>query len=235
MGRIRTIKPEFPQSESVGRLSREARLLFLLLFTVVDDSGRCRGSSRILASLLYPYDDDAKTLIDGWISELDKNSMARRYVHEDQTYIEVINFNKHQKIDHPTESKFPSFDESSRILANPREKERGIKEGIKDQGGLASESSRVPDWLPVELWNSFVEMRKKIKKPLTEHAKKLAINKLEGFRAKGYDVSGILSDSILNDWQGLYEPKEKPAKKWVAGDPTNPDDWTAARLPVEAL
>ena len=62
MPRIRTIKPEFPQSESVGRLSREARLLFLLLFTLVDDAGRSRAASRMLASVLYPYDATRQAL-----------------------------------------------------------------------------------------------------------------------------------------------------------------------------
>ena len=60
MARIRTIKPEFPQSESMGRVSRDARLCFVMLWTIADDSGRLRGNSRMLASLLFPYDDDAK-------------------------------------------------------------------------------------------------------------------------------------------------------------------------------
>jgi len=42
MARIRTIKPEFPHSESMGRVSRDARLLFVMLFTIVDDEGRAR-------------------------------------------------------------------------------------------------------------------------------------------------------------------------------------------------
>ena len=67
MARIRTIKPEFPHSESMGRVSREARLCFILLWTIADDAGRLRGNSRMLASLLYPYDDDAKKQYpDGW-------------------------------------------------------------------------------------------------------------------------------------------------------------------------
>jgi len=70
MARIRTIKPELPQSQSIGRLSRDARLLFIQLFTVADDAGRSRAASRLLASLLYPYDDDAAGLIDGWLTEL---------------------------------------------------------------------------------------------------------------------------------------------------------------------
>ena len=114
MGRIRTIKPEFPQSESVGRLSRDARLLFIQLWTLVDDSGRTRGNSRMIASLLYPYDSDAPMLMETWLEELEKENHIRRYQAEGGTYLEVLNFLNHQKIDRPTPSKFPPFDESSR-------------------------------------------------------------------------------------------------------------------------
>lgn len=119
MGRIRSIKPEFPHSESMGRVSRDARLLFILLWTHVDDSGKARGNSRILASLLFPYDDDAIGQIDGWLAELEAEGCIARYSHEGSTYIQVSNWLKHQKIDKPTASKIPEFAESSRILANP--------------------------------------------------------------------------------------------------------------------
>jgi hypothetical protein len=72
MPRIRTIKPEFPQSQSTGRVSRDARLLFILLWTIADDVGRTRAASRMLASLLFPYDDDAPALIEGWLAELER-------------------------------------------------------------------------------------------------------------------------------------------------------------------
>ena len=49
MARIRTIKPEFPQSESMGRVSRDARLLFVQLWCICDDHGRTRAASRMLA------------------------------------------------------------------------------------------------------------------------------------------------------------------------------------------
>lgn len=121
MARIRTIKPEFPQSESMGRVSRDARLLFVLLWTVADDSGRARASSRLLASLLYPYDDDAPRLIDGWLEELEAEECVVRYEHEGSTYLQVCKWLNHQKIDKPTPSRLPSPDEGSRILARPRE------------------------------------------------------------------------------------------------------------------
>jgi hypothetical protein len=118
MARIRTIKPEFPQSESMGRVSREARLLFVLLWTVCDDDGRTRAASRMLASLLYPYDDDAPKKIDGWLAELEREQCIERYLVEGSTYLQVCKWRNHQRIDHPTASKLPTPREGSRILAS---------------------------------------------------------------------------------------------------------------------
>lgn len=118
-GRIRTIKPEFPHSESVGRLSRESRLLFILLWTIVDDAGRTRAASRLLASLLYPFDDDAPSLIDGWLSELQQNGSVRLYVIGGSQYLDIPGWREHQKIDRPTKSRLPEFVEASRAFSEP--------------------------------------------------------------------------------------------------------------------
>lgn len=123
MARIRTIKPEFPQSETTGKLSRDARLLFLQLFTIADDDGRARAASRMLASLLYPYDDDAPSLIDGWLTELESNDCIRRYQVEGSTYLEITNWLKHQKIDHPSKSRLPPIPDN---FASPREASRTL-------------------------------------------------------------------------------------------------------------
>lgn len=116
MARIRTIKPEFPQSESIGRLSRDARLLFIQIWTLADDEGRARASSRGLASALYPFDDDAKDLIDGWLFELARERLITRYEADGSTYLVVNNWLKHQKIDRPSKSRLPGFDEASRVI-----------------------------------------------------------------------------------------------------------------------
>lgn len=121
MARIRTIKPEFPQSESIGRLSRDARLLYIMLFTIVDDEGRARAASRMLASLLYPYDADAGGLIDKWMAELERGDHIRRYEVDGSQYLEIVKWLIHQKIDKPSKSRLPKFDEASRIVSKPRE------------------------------------------------------------------------------------------------------------------
>ena len=123
MARIRTIKPEFPQSETVGKLSRDARLLFIQLWTIVDDAGRTRAASRMLASLLYPYDDDARDLIEGWLTELEREGAIRRYEVDGSNYLEISNWLEHQKIDHPSKSRLPEFRED---FSNPREDSRTL-------------------------------------------------------------------------------------------------------------
>lgn len=143
MARIRTIKPEFPQSESMGRVSRDARLLFVELWTICDDSGRTRGASRMLASLLFPYDDDAPSLIDGWLAELEREGCLVRYEAEGSTYIQVQKWQQHQKIDKPSASKFPAPREPSRDFAEPSRKivqDQGPRTKDQGEGGEAREN-----------------------------------------------------------------------------------------------
>jgi hypothetical protein len=123
VARIRTIKPEFPQSETIGSLSRDARLLFIQLWTIVDDEGRARAASRMLASLLYPYDDDAVGLIGAWLDELELASCIRRYEVDGSRYLEITQWRKHQKIDKPSVSKLPAFDADS---PPPRDNSRKV-------------------------------------------------------------------------------------------------------------
>lgn len=147
MARIRTIKPEFPHSESVGRLSRDARLLYIQLWTVVDDAGRFRASSRLLASLLYPYDNDAPELIAGWLMELEKEGCILLYSAEGNSYLECTNFLKHQKIDHPSESRLPA---PSRSLAKPREDSLSLAPDLVPSTVVSSTKPRAksPESLP---------------------------------------------------------------------------------------
>lgn len=138
MARIRTIKPEFPQSESMGRVSRDARLLFIMLWTLVDDHGRTRANPVMLANLLFPYDDDAKLRVPEWLMELERQNSVRVYAVDDNAYLEIQKWSEHQRIDHPGKSKFPNPPEN---LGRPRNKVRDprkntprTKEGTKDQG-----------------------------------------------------------------------------------------------------
>lgn len=74
----------------------------------------------------------------------------------------------------------------------------------------------LPDFIDVKDWKDFEQMRRVIKKPMTDRARKLIINKLTGFKERGYDIKQILENSIANNWQDVYLPKEKPKGGKVA-------------------
>ena len=82
----------------------------------------------------------------------------------------------------------------------------------------------LPDWMPLETWQAYLSMRKRIKKPPTDYAVKLLINKLNGFREKGQDVKEILERSITSSWQDLYEiaAVKQPFNKYDAITTTVP-------------
>ena len=71
----------------------------------------------------------------------------------------------------------------------------------------------LPDWLPPELWDAFVDMRKTIKAPITDFAQTLAIEKLEGFRRNGHNPISLIKNSIFNSWRGFYLTRESEGKK----------------------
>lgn len=114
MPRIRTIKPEFPQSESVGRVSREARLLFILLITGADDYGRLRAAPVFIARHLYPYDDDAPALVPRWLDELEREGFISRYEVEGSRYLQIMGWAKHQRVDNAGKSSIPAPNEEVR-------------------------------------------------------------------------------------------------------------------------
>ena len=67
------------------------------------------------------------------------------------------------------------------------------------------------NWIDADAWDSFVEHRRSIKKPLTKKAAQLNLNFLKENRA---DHKQIIETAIMNRWQGLFPLKEtKPGEK----------------------
>ena len=66
----------------------------------------------------------------------------------------------------------------------------------------------LPIFINKDLFDSFVEMRNKIKKPLTDKAKELLLKDLTNFEnLKTGNANIALENSIKNSWQGVFEPR----------------------------
>ena len=74
----------------------------------------------------------------------------------------------------------------------------------------------MPEWLPMEAWTGFVEMRKRIRKPMTPRAQQLVLKTLEDMRAKGLSVAQALDNSTRNSWVDVYAPKDAAAATGAA-------------------
>jgi hypothetical protein len=86
----------------------------------------------------------------------------------------------------------------------------------------------LPPWINRDDWAGWVEMRRKLKKPLTDRAAMRALVRLDEMRAKGHDPNASLRQSEDYCWQDLFPPKQREAIEQA----TRPED---TRAGVEAI
>lgn len=66
----------------------------------------------------------------------------------------------------------------------------------------------LPDWIPAEHWQNWIDARTKKRNAPTEWAKHLAVTKLEWLREQGHQPAGVLAQSAFNGWSGLFPIKD---------------------------
>lgn len=106
--RIRTLKPETWHDERVGKLSRDARLLFVGMITMADDEGRLLAEPSALLGHIFPFDRDAPRKIERWLSEITAAGVGQVYEIDGARYVEFRNWKRHQKINRPSPSSLPA-------------------------------------------------------------------------------------------------------------------------------
>jgi hypothetical protein len=148
MARIRSIKPEFWESEALGTLPVEARLLFIGLVSHADDDGRQRGNPAFIAKKVFPYDETiGGAEVAGWLGLLEGIDVVIRYEVEGQKFLQVTNFCKHQRINRKTDSVIPSPHTHGALIASsvsdPGDGASG-REG-KGEEGSGGEGKSQPD------------------------------------------------------------------------------------------
>lgn len=113
----------------------------------------------------------------------------------------------------------PNGTERPRTVPNaPQGKGEGKGEREGEREGNTSPGSNPPPTPPrgrvdvpealMENWNGFCEMRKKIKKPLTDRAAKMILNELERLAPGDNHTKGLILDqSVKRCWQDVYPLK----------------------------
>jgi hypothetical protein len=71
----------------------------------------------------------------------------------------------------------------------------------------------LPDYIEQETWDAFEEMRRKIKAPLTDFARKRVLHKLTEFHLQGYVAEEILGEAIERCWRSVFLTQDTPRRQ----------------------
>lgn len=194
MKEIRTIKRSFTQDETLGSLPRDARLLFVGLICIVDDHGRFRAHPSLVRSSVFPYDDDLSAANCGEL--LRALQAAGRIVlwdQDGQTYGEIVNWSKHQRVDNAARSDLPERPPSANCGEPPQPAANHGDPALERRGKDRKGTTPLP---PTN--GTVVDLPTKP-------------------RARRQAPSGEC-DPEFQEWYALYPRKEAPkdaAKAWV--------------------
>lgn len=134
--RIRTIRPEFYQSESVGSMTWKARLVFINLWSYVEDNGVNLDNPRLFRGQCMPYDDSVLDDIEDAFAELEQCGSIIRYERDGKRLLFVPGFEKWQNIQRPG---------TCHYLPPDGWDKRGCKIIPDDSGQLQEHSCESPD------------------------------------------------------------------------------------------
>lgn len=241
MARKRMIDPSIWINEDFGTLTNLAKLVYIGLFSMADDEGRGKASPAYIKAVLFPYNDDLRIAdIIKTLSEISSTMSVIFYSCDENMYYTLTSWKTWQKIDKPSKSKIPKFDETTmerlsfdehstntlrtlslnRIEKNKNTKEKKEKRNIKEKSPNENIEefkdiikSNFADDEVIECVNEFIKMRNAIKKPLTKRGLELMIKKLYKLTTNIDEQIEILNNSIMNNWQSVYPLKKNTETK----------------------
>ena len=102
------------------------RTVFLCTWSMADDEGRIEGDA-LAVWRFGSFREDSREVASALHS---LRSIGRILIYEvaGNPYIQIVNFTKHQRIDHPSKSKYPEYSNGSDLL---QEDSRGLLEGSR--------------------------------------------------------------------------------------------------------
>lgn len=153
--RIRSIKPEFWRSDDISALPWETRLLFIGLWSYVDDNGVGRDDERIIRAELFALDEDlteSSLRVHAGLKLLHTRRLIDRYTVDGKPYLHIRTWSRHQKINRPSPGRYPlptsddaSFQEP--LTEDSLSNQRPPSPGAGEQGSSGSgeqEKKRAP-------------------------------------------------------------------------------------------
>jgi len=225
MPRIRSIHPDFPQTEAMKQVGRDARLLALQLRTVADDAGRLRLNFKELREQLYPVDGDAGMCLAMWLDELVRVGVVERYRVEHEEYVRLVRWHEEQRIGHPTPSVLPPSPTEPPQDSGIHERARKLQG--KDQKSKQTQSVE-DETSPIHESADFFSGE-----DLGKFDRTALLNRFDRLgqkaEADGSHIAALRATEMIAKFAGIA-----PAAA-DAGTPTTPEEQDAAAIPSPAV
>lgn len=167
--------------------------------------GQLITSIRFIAKGFCISEQAARTFLD----HINTDGMINTQATHRGTIITICNYDKYQSNENTDNTPLTQHQHTTNTNKKEDKKERK-----KDNNIELLSKEILPDFVPQAEWDSFLEMRKKMKKPPTEKAKMLLIQILEKLKNLGHDPKLVLEQSIMNNYQGLFELKSEGVKSY---------------------
>lgn len=232
--RIRSIKPEFWRSDDITELSIEDRLLFIGLWSYVDDNGVGKDKLASIAADLFAGDIEADphgtfARVSRGLRNLASVGRISRYTVENSPYLHITNWEKHQRVDRPNKPRYPlptSDDAEPREdHAEPsRQSREAPSSGTGEQGnsGTGEQSS-----------SSAAAADEKTPRPEVEKLCNLLADRIEGNGSRRPSITKAWRDAarLLIDKDG-YTPEQVA---WVLNWSQSDEFWRTNILSMPKL
>ena len=208
-------------------------ILFTSLWCLADRCGRLEDRPLRIKAETFPYRENID--INGYLTVLERLGFIHRYSCDGVAIIQVINFKKHQN-PHKTEKDSTLPEYSIEICSCPLTVKEPLNNGSYPADSLLPltdslntdslntekpekpkpkkiepEKNELPtqDLVEQETWNSFLELRKKIKAVNSPKAINCLINELTRLSSQGHDPTEVVNQSIRSSWKDVYPLKNK--------------------------
>lgn len=234
MARIRTIKPELWTDERLTECSLSARLMFIGMLNFADDNGNMAYSAKRLKMQIFPADAvDTQPLLD----ELIIHGLLIEYSVNDEKFLHIKGFKKHQVINRPSHSSIPQppfiTDSLNTHGALTEGKERKGREGNKEANASVGKPTvpNAPVQNIVDLYNEILTELPAVKM-VTDKRKRetpkfwrwvMTSNRVDGTRRAETAMQGLefirsyFERAKENDFVMGRTPKAKGHEGWEAG------------------
>jgi hypothetical protein len=234
----RIIKESICTIDTIEHLTWFEEVFFYRLLVNCDDYGRFDARPSIIKARLFPLKNFNDKTINDALKSLSEAKLILMYNKDGKPYIQVTTWESHQNIrnkrskypsfeerDLPIEyncNQMNSIENncfSNPIQSNPNTNPNPIQSNTDIVINPKTDNNKYPsiseqinsfteDGELRTLLNQFVDMRIKIKKKPTEYAFSLLLRKLIKLSSDTTVQKNIISQSLVNNWQDIYELKK---------------------------